>query len=378
MTDPFRRQLSHIWHREAPKQYRKVFAWRNAYRVCIRCKRDNSGMIRFTMTHVDARIAKRLKEIPDPLGVRASTAEVLGWPRFVRLDPAGLRRATELIRQRIRTKRLLTHDQFGSRQVGPQRVFLLDAINFCFWAPRGKRRWEVQYPKGKRLNGWYALAACFERALAEGVPILSAAFLARLSLDGARHIFRGVDGRVPIPLLAKRHRFLKSAGTILSRHFRGSIERLIDQAGPDAAELAKATIESFPFFEDAAVVDGKRVALYKRAQIFVYDLSLIPGSGIRSLEALTAFADYKLPQLLRHLGAVRYREDLARRVDGKTILGKGSRKEVEIRAATVWACELIADELGVPAVVVDNALWLAATKSTYSMKPYHRTLTTCY
>lgn len=334
-------------------------------------------MILPIMTRLDTRIARRLKEVPDPLGVRASTAEVLERARFVHLDPAGLARTAALVQTHIQKKRLLTQSQFGNRQVGPQRVFLQDVVNFCFWAKRGEPRWIVEYPRGKRNNGWYALAACFERAIAEGVPILDATFLSRLTPEETRHIFRG-SGNIPIPLLAKRHQFLQSVGKILSGNWQGSVEHFISVVGLDAATLARAVIANFPSFEDWATIDGKRIAFYKRAQIFVYDLSLLPGQQLQYLEALTAFADYKLPQFLRHLGAIHYTEPLARRVGRRELIPRASREEVEIRAATVWAAELLAQELGVSAVLVDNALWLTAATTTSLTKPYHRTLTTCY
>lgn len=329
------------------------------------------------MTDLYKRIAKRLKDTPDPLGVRTSTAWILKRARFVRLDPAELGRVAALVQTRIHKKRLLTQTQFGNRKVGPQRVFLQDVVNFCFWAKRDEPRWIVEYPPGKRSNGWYALTACFDRAIAEGVPILDAAFLSLLTLADTRHIFRG-SGNIPIPLLAKRHQFLRSAGKTLSGNYQGSVERFINVVSRDAARLARAVIARFPSFEDVAIVDGKPVMFYKRAQIFVYDLSLLPGHQLQHLEALTAFADYKLPQFLRHLGAIHYTESLARRVDRMALIPRASREEVEIRAATVWAAELLAQELGVSAALVDNALWRAAVTTSSSTKPYHRTLTTNY
>ncbi|OGG30697.1 hypothetical protein A2973_01525 [Candidatus Gottesmanbacteria bacterium RIFCSPLOWO2_01_FULL_49_10] len=329
------------------------------------------------VTNLDTHIARRLEEVPDPLGVRASTAWILGRANFVHLDPAGITRTAALVRAKIQNKNLLTQTQFGSRQIGPQLVFLQDVVNFCFWAPKGKPRWEVEYPVGIRQNGWYALAAVFERALAEGIPILDTAFLARLTREDTRHIFRGA-GETPIPLLAKRQQFLKSGGEILSQTCLGSVDRFIDSVGRDAAKLARSIVTNFPSFEDSVTIDGRRITFYKRAQICVYDLSLLPRQRIQNLSALTAFADYKLPQLLRRLGAIHYTKPLERRVDSMKLIPQGSREEVEIRAATIWAAELVAQNLGIPAVVVDNALWLHATTTPQSAKPYHRTLTTCY
>merc|ERR1712224_291008 len=53
------------------------------------------------------------------------------------------------------------------------------------------------------------------------------------------------------------------------------------------------------------------------------------------------FADYRVPQILRPFGALRYSEALAAKVDGKHMIASGSEEEVEIRAATVQAVEII-------------------------------------
>jgi hypothetical protein len=59
------------------------------------------------------------------------------------------------------------------------------------------------------------------------------------------------------------------------------------------------------------------------------------------VEELTVFAGYKLPKVLRRLGILRYAPHLAEQIDRHELLEAGSREQVEIRAATVWAGELI-------------------------------------
>ena len=95
-----------------------------------------------------------------------------------------------------------------------------------------------------------------------------------------------------------------------------------------------------------------------------------------------AVADYKLPQLLRHVGVLRYAGSLAEKVDSLIELAPGSAEEVEIRANTIWAAELVRQHLarlGVDAAShqIDLLLWLKS-KSTDAMKPHHRTRTIYY
>lgn len=60
---------------------------------------------------------------------------------------------------------------------------------------------------------------------------------------------------------------------------------------------------------------------------------------------LTMFADYRVPQILRHLGILVYGQELAQKVDSETELPYSSPEEVQIRAATVLAVQKIMDQI---------------------------------
>lgn len=99
--------------------------------------------------------------------------------------------------------------------------------------------------------------------------------------------------------------------------------------------------------------------------------------------SLTAFADYKLPQVLRHIGVLRYTGDLSERVDRGILLESGSPEEVEIRANTLWAVELIRRKLresgnNLRAFEIDWILWNLGQEERFRAKPYHRTVTIFY
>ena len=102
--------------------------------------------------------------------------------------------------------------------------------------------------------------------------------------------------------------------------------------------------------------------------------------GILSgLENLTACADYKLPQVLRRYGILSYSPDLAYKIDAQIPLRKGSQEEVEIRANTIWAVELMKKALkkrlpGVDSIHVNDHLWLLSQQKGF----YHLTRTTAY
>jgi hypothetical protein len=101
------------------------------------------------------------------------------------------------------------------------------------------------------------------------------------------------------------------------------------------------------------------------------------------MDKLTAFADYKLPQVLRHLGILRYSPELADKIEQRILIEAGSREEVEIRANTIWAVELMRQELekmgkGLRAFEIDWILWNLGQDEAFKEKPYHRTVTIFY
>jgi hypothetical protein len=145
--------------------------------------------------------------------------------------------------------------------------------------------------------------------------------------------------------------------------------------------------QSLPSFRDVAKYAGREIPFYKRAQILVADLHGAFGGRawgeFLDMQTLTSFADYKLPQALRELGILRYDEALSARVDGELPIDSGSPEEVEIRACTVWAVELIRRELqklgkGLRAYEIDWVLWNMAQDPILKKRPYHRTLTVYY
>ncbi len=140
-------------------------------------------------------------------------------------------------------------------------------------------------------------------------------------------------------------------------------------------------------FRDTAVYRGRAVYFYKRGQILAADLyNALQGEGwgaFRDMDRLTAFADYKLPQVLRHIGVLVYGKELALRVDRLEPLDAGSPEEVEIRANTIVAVDMIrqvAAEMGrnLRSFEIDGILWQMGQEEEYRSHPYHRILSVFY
>jgi hypothetical protein len=265
----------------------------------------------------------------------------------------------------------------------PDWIFVLDALNFCFWADRGCPKWSIEY-HGQPLSGYWALAGSLKRAFEEGIPLTNAEFLATISSKTVERIFQGEQ---QIPLLQKRVEHLREVGQVLLEKYEGSFVNLLEQATHSAVTLVKEVVANFPSFNDVAIYQGKIIYFYKRAQLLVADLyGAFEGQGYGAfpdLDQLTIFADYKLPQVLRHYHILEYDAHLSHLVDNYIPLAPGSPEEVEIRSATIHAVELIRQYFAekhhpLPAFKLDWWLWTLGQDDAVRAKPYHRIRTVFY
>ena len=138
--------------------------------------------------------------------------------------------------------------------------------------------------------------------------------------------------------------------------------------------------EKFEGFRDVSVYKGFEVSLLKRAQILVSDLYGAGAWHFSDMEELTMFPDYQVPQVLNSRGVLEYSQELQRMVDNKLEIPRDSEMEIEIRASTIVACDLIAQGLGVPPYKVDWLIWQIGEheKNLGLLKNHHRTITTFY
>lgn len=347
----------------------------------------------------------------DPLDVLKTTAFVIQRARFVKIDRDAIERAADALAQTRAEPPAWNYDYhfFDGTERTVNYLFLLDALNFCFW---GKPKWGIAYKPSvvtsraaakrspnnagiaaaqksrlamtRRLDGYWALAASLKRALEDDPHFADAEALARLA---PRALARVLRGSTPIPLFTERWRAARELGTLLREHWGGSAAAFVAAARHDAARLAQMLADNLASFNDIAVYENRAVHFFKRAQILVADLWGAFGGAawgaFDNLDALTAFADYKLPQILRAWGILQYAPALARKIDAQIELAAGSPAEIEIRAATLWAVEFLRDALAqrgrkLWSIHVDWILWQASQARVKGMKPYHRVRTIYY
>ncbi|KAM8983600.1 queuosine 5'-phosphate N-glycosylase/hydrolase [Ara ararauna] len=315
----------------------------------------------------------------------------------VSVDEEGARRVAESLFDKVSTAEFGLEGWKSLHELNPQSaskaavawVFLVDTLNFSFWSEREEQKYLVKY-KGKMYSGYWSLCAAVNRALDDGIPITSASYFATVTLDQVKHIFRS-DTEVPIPLIEERHRVLNESGTVLLEKFGGSFLTCVKMSKGSAQKLLHLILENFPSYRDEAVYEKKRVSFYKRAQILVADTwSVLEGKGDGSFEdisSLTIFADYRIPQVLVHLKAMKYSEELMKKLREGTVFQSGDKEEVEIRGCSIWCCALICKHLlelyekkgqdmrdKINAVLLDYYLWDYAREHREEMKdvPFHQ------
>ncbi len=338
---------------------------------------------------------------PDPLQVLASTAEVVSAMTSVEIDQQAIvQLAGQILGHHVPPPVWDSETHFTT--TGPAAIeqvagwtFALDALNFCFWAQGDdpNHRWRIS-SGGEVHDGYMALAIALRDAARSGIPVWSPVWMAEVTSADLRRLFMPVPGSDTIPLLATRVDHLNELGHAMLRAFPGHrpFSDLIAAAGNSAPRIAGLAIALARSFDDVATwtspLDGAShlVRFHKRAQILASDLAgaLAPhGLTLTERDQLTAFADYKVPQVLRQLGILRYTPDLADRIHRFDRLAPGSREEVEIRAATIWACEWLRQALSgattpYTASDVDWLLWNQGQSLPSGSEPYHRTVTPFY
>ena len=255
-----------------------------------------------------------------------------------------------------------------------QYIFVLDCLNFCFWQTK-----DLEYDY---------LATALKKVYMNCEKNFDAKNLAEMTEDTLQSWFPDFK----LPLLSERVNRLRELGNVLSNHYRGLACNVVFSANHCAPTLVQILIEKIPGFRDAYVnpSTGQYIHFYKRAQILVGDLWAAyerPSRGhkyyLANMSDLTTFADYRVPQILRSMGVLRYAAELARDIDNHQMIPCGSIPEIEIRASTVVAVEMLHKVLvskghSLLAIELDWLLWQKGESTKEKMKPHHRTLTIFY
>jgi hypothetical protein len=338
---------------------------------------------------------------PDPLSVLNSTAAVMASAHDASIDMALVHAVADQLAGQEAAAEWDTTLHY--RATGPDAdertamwLLVLDALNFCFWGqgPDPSVRWRVEW-HGEIVDGYMALTAALRRGVEEGQELHSASWLAGVEGEDVRRLLRPAEGHPEIPLFETRVHNLRELGRgLLALDSETPATALITSVNGSAVSLVREVVRRFPSFNDIAIwtradtgLPGHEVRFYKQAQILVGDLAGgLDHSSLgqfHDLDTLTAFADYKVPQVLRQLGILCYSDSLAGRIARREHLSPGCTEEIEIRAGTIWGCELVCqalDDMGraVSAHELDWLLWTMGQSLPKESEPYHLTPTIFY
>ena len=257
-----------------------------------------------------------------------------------------------------------------------QFIFVLNTINFQFREFQAPwRKFTVEY-KGHVYGGFFGLAYALRKAIEQNIPVLDADFLARLDREEALRLFRGED--IVIPMLEERFAILNNVGKVLNERYEGEFAtalRKTNLAFNNGKGLVEVLGRDFYTFNDVHLYKptGSTVKFFKKAQLLLAMLHYAEKAQftLKDIDRLTVFADYKLPQALRDLSIIEYSKGLAHKVDNRILIPSGSVEEIEIRAHTIYASDLLCKEVNkhrtdkVIATMIDEYLWLKGKQSKH-------------
>jgi Potential Queuosine, Q, salvage protein family len=172
---------------------------------------------------------------------------------------------------------------------------------------------------------------------------------------------------------------LRDVGSHVLAEHAGEFASVVDSARGSAVTLAE-TLARWSSFADTSSYAGREVVFFKRAQIAAADVHLAGVAELRDRDRLTAFADNLVPHVLRVDGVLVLDERLQGAIEAGELIEHGGAQEVELRACTVHAVELLAAASGhkLAPAEIDQALWNRGRSARYKSLPRPRSRTTAY
>lgn len=252
--------------------------------------------------------------------------------------------------------------------------FICESINFCFWGNND----DLNY---KNYIGSETMFNNLKQNIKNNPLILDIENLNNLSLEDFEKLI-GNDV-IKFPLYETRFKLLKDTINIINNK-KGNFFNELFEVKSDI-ELLNYITNHFWHFDDKSIYKNKTIKFNKRATLLVndlYQLSDTIKTNISTLDNLMGCADYALPRMLYENGILIYSNELLKIIESKKLIEHDSEFEIEIRANTLYALELIKEELrrnniNLNSIQIDNIIWNMRTKLEHII-PVHRTITIYY
>jgi hypothetical protein len=247
------------------------------------------------------------------LGVRAACRRVVEEALEVRLG--SLESAVAMVREAPVPPWDSSRHYSGDHLT--EYILVLDTLNFSFW---GSGR------------GYWQLAESLRDAFNSGDPLWDGERLQALDENGLTRLIG------EFPMAGLRLQALHELAALAQREAGGSIAGLVPPSAPELAGYLSTNLSSF---RDVSTYGDLQVPLLKRAQIAAADLWGSGAVAFTDVDELTCFADYKLPQVLRHLGVLEYSEHLGKRVDASGLAGLASEAKRNAKQVPGYSLHLM-------------------------------------
>lgn len=304
---------------------------------------------------------------------------VVNNSKYVRIKEENIEKVINLLKESKQGPLLISNyldlKKYSENQILIYMI-LCESLNFCYWD--SEIEWKIEY-KGEWYSGTFGLFYSISKAIQNGYDLLNVEYLEKITIEQLDEIFKGTTS---IPLLKERYDIIKQLVAELKNI--KDIAKAFDSNND--IELLNKIINNFSNFKDISIYKGQKIYFFKRAILLVKDLTLnvafIKAKAVNSNNMLGC-ADYKVPQVLRHLGILEYSVELANIIDSKKTIEHDSEMEIEIRANMLYAIELIKNKLyqkgiNMNSAQIDNALWLLSKNKEFQDKPHHLTRTIYY
>jgi hypothetical protein len=255
----------------------------------------------------------------------------------------------------------------GDREQRAAFWLALDAVNFgSGWFPT------LRKPPGR--SGYQTISSAL-RARAQRAGPWTAGELSQLDARTVAGVLDQDPGHELMDLYAQS---LRDLGEHVSAEHDHSFAAVVDDASGSAVALARR-LGGWRCFSDCSRYEDVVLAFLKRAQIAAADLDRAGVARFGDLDRLTMFADNLVPHVLRLDGILSFDPGLVERIDNGELIGHDSPAEIEIRACSVHAVELIVGARpGTSAARVDQLLWQRGQQPRYKASPRHRSRCTAY
>ena len=214
-------------------------------------------------------------------------------------------------------------------------TMVLNTLNFAFTDFNSGVKFEVDY-QGLRRSDSEAMVACMHKAYTAGIPFFDGSFLANVTRSQLEDIFRG---NIEMPMLDERVSILNEVGAVLESKYQGSYSNFIKSCSPRLYDGGSGVLErltsEFPRFNDVSDFHGRRVEIFKLAQLGIWSLhlTLAPRKAwqLEDANMVTAFADYIVPVGLRVMKVFEYTPELESQINGLQEVKRDSDAEIEAK-----------------------------------------------